>query len=67
MKTKVKKSWFNNINWQDECLQCREKNNGNCPDPECAAMNYDKNGNKIPPWVFHADGNTLEEYLKSLE
>ena len=60
-------AWFNTINWQGECLLCKAKNNGSCPDIECAKMNYDKKGNKIPLYVFHADGNTLEEYLKSVE
>lgn len=63
----MEENWFANINWSGECLLCKAKNNGNCPDRECAEMNYDKNGNKIPLYVYHMDGNTLDEYLKSLE
>lgn len=62
MKTE---EWFQNINWSGECLQCKAKHGGECPMRECAESNYDQNGNKIPLYVYHADGNTLEKYLNS--
>lgn len=64
---KTTNEWFATINWKDECLQCRAKHEGKCPDRECAQMNYDQNGNKIPLSVYHADGDTLDKYLSKQE
>ena len=60
-------NWFENINWSGACLLCKAKHDGQCPNHDCAKINYDKNGNRIPLWVYHMDGDTLDEYLKSLE
>lgn len=56
-------NWFENLKWSGECLQCREKHGGECPNKECAIMHYDINGNKIPLKAWHADGNTLNKYI----
>lgn len=55
--------WFENINWSGECLLCQAKHDGKCPDIDCAKINYDVNGNKIPLYAWNKDGNTLDKYL----
>lgn len=60
-------NWFASIKWDETCLLCKAKHNGECPNIECAKSNYDKNGNIIPDYVYHMDGNTLEKYLQSLK
>lgn len=54
--------WFENINWSGACIRCKEENNGQCPDLDCAKYHYDVDGNKIPLKAWHADGDTLHKY-----
>lgn len=35
------------IKWSRACVECRHQNDGTCPMEECAAINYDENGNEI--------------------
>ncbi len=56
-------NWFANLKWSGECMLCKANNDGQCPNIDCAKMNYDQNGNKIPLYAWHADGNTLYKYL----
>ena len=38
---------FNSIKWSKVCTECRHQNGDTCPMEECAATNYDENGNEI--------------------
>ena len=57
--------WFASIKWDDSCLQCKSKTNGVCKNRSCAEQNYDPWGDPIPAFVYHHDGNTLDEYLEN--
>ena len=35
------------IKWSKACIECQCQNGGTCPMEECAATNYDENGNEI--------------------
>lgn len=35
------------IKWSKACIECQKQNDGTCPMEECAAINYDENGNEI--------------------
>lgn len=35
------------IKWSKACIECRHQNGGTCLMEECAATNYDENGNEI--------------------
>ena len=35
------------IKWSKACIECQRQNGGTCPMEECAAINYDENGNEI--------------------
>ena len=35
------------IKWSKACIECQRQNGGTCPMEECAATNYDENGNEI--------------------
>ena len=35
------------IKWSKACIECQRQNGGTCPMKECAAANYDENGNEI--------------------
>ena len=61
------KEWFDSIKWDEVCLECIAENEGVCPRPGCAEDNYDKNGNKIPEFLWYMDGNGVEEYLRNLK
>ena len=56
-------TWFNSIKWSEECLNCHTRHDGYCPRQSCAEYHYDEWGDIIPSWVYHMDGNNLEEYL----
>lgn len=57
--------WFASIKWDNNCLQCQSKTNEVCENRSCAEQNYDPWGDPIPAYVYHHDGNTLDEYLES--
>jgi len=57
--------WFASIKWDKSCLQCQAKTNGACENRSCAEDNYDLWGDPIPAYVYHHDGNTLNEYLEN--
>ena len=57
--------WFASIKWDNSCLQCQAKTNGVCENRSCAEDNYDPWGDPIPAYVYHHDGNTLNEYLEN--
>lgn len=57
--------WFASIKWDNSCLQCQAKANGVCENRSCAEQNYDPWGDPIPAYVYHHDGNTLDEYLEN--
>ena len=63
----MNKAWFDNIKWDEVCLECMTKTDEICPNLGCAEHHYDKNGNLIPPFLTYMDGSDVDEYLRSLE
>ena len=57
-------TWLSSIKWDSYCLQCQSKNNDTCPNKDCAMSTYDPWGDPFPAYVYHPDGDSIQEYIE---
>lgn len=56
--------WFESIKWTKSCMECKEKEGGQCKSRSCAEGVYDPWGDPFPLTLWYPGGNDVDKYLK---
>ena len=56
--------WFESIKWTKSCIECKEKEGGQCTSRSCAEGVYDPWGDPFPLSLWYPGGNDVDKYLQ---